>query len=221
MSDILVCRIGALLCAFLALSGTAYGQSTGAPAAPPAAEAHEEKWSVSASAMAYLVPNEVDYLSPTVTADRGRIHLEARSNYEGLSTGSAWVGYNFSAGDTVTLEFTPMLGGVFGDTTGVAPGYRGTLGWRRFEIYSESEIVFDTGDRGGSFFYTWNELTYSPVDWFRFGAVSQRTHAYASELDVQRGVLAGFSFRRVDVTAHAFNWGWTEPTYVFSVAVNF
>jgi hypothetical protein len=121
----------------------------------------------------------------------------------------------------VTLEFTPMIGGVFGDTTGVAPGFRGSLGWRGLELYSESEIVFDTGEGGDSFIYTWTELTYSPRDWFRFGAVAQRTRAYASELDIQRGLLAGVSFRHVDVTAHAFNWGWTEPTYVVSVAVNF
>lgn len=221
MSDILLRRLGVLLCVFPALSAQAYGQSAGAPTASPAVEASQEKWSVSASAMAYLVPDDTDYVSPTATADRGRMHFEARYNYEGLSTGSAWIGYNLAVGDTVRLEFTPMIGGVFGNTTGVAPGFRGSLGWRKLELYSESEVVFDTGESADSFVYTWTELTYSPVDWFRVGAVAQRTRAYASELDVQRGVLAGVSFRRVDVTAHVFNWGWTEPTYVFAVAINF
>jgi hypothetical protein len=58
-----------------------------------------------------------------LTADRGWLHLETRYNYENLETGSAWVGYNFSGGEKLKWEFTPMLGGVFGNTTGVAPGY--------------------------------------------------------------------------------------------------
>jgi hypothetical protein len=35
-----------------------------------------------------------------------------------LHTGSAWVGYNFSGGEKFTWEVTPMLGGVFGHTSG-------------------------------------------------------------------------------------------------------
>ena len=38
-----------------------------------------------------------------------------------------------------------MLGGVFGETTGVAPGYKGSLSWWKLELYSEGEYVFDTG----------------------------------------------------------------------------
>ena len=38
-----------------------------------------------------------------------------------------------------------MIGGVFGDTTGVAPGYKGSLSWWKLELYSEGEYVFDTG----------------------------------------------------------------------------
>ena len=80
------------------------------------------RWSFAASAYTYVVPDDHDYVQPTVTADRGWLHLEARYNYEALDTGSAWVGYNFSGGETLAWEFTPMIGGVFGDTTGIAPG---------------------------------------------------------------------------------------------------
>src|SRR5436190_3578366 len=79
-------------------------------------------WSFSASASTYFVPDDHNYVQPTVRADRGRLHLEARYNYEGLDTGSAWVGCNFSGGKKLTWELTRMLGGVFGDTTGIAPG---------------------------------------------------------------------------------------------------
>ena len=89
-----------------------------------AEEADEKAWSFSASATTYIVPDDQDYVQPTFTADRGWLHLEARYNYENLETGSVWIGYNFSGGEKLEWEFTPMLGGVFGDTTGIAPGYK-------------------------------------------------------------------------------------------------
>ena len=71
-------------------------------------------------------------MQPTVTADRGRLHLEARYNYEDLDTGSVWAGYNLKGGGDLAWELTPMVGGIFGATRGVAPGYRGSLGWKRW-----------------------------------------------------------------------------------------
>src|SRR6187549_880377 len=105
------------------------------------AQADDKAWSFSASAYTYAVPDDGSYAQPTVTADRGWLHLEARYNYEALDTGSAWVGYNFSGGEKLAWEFTPMLAGVFGRTTGVAPGYKGSLNWWKFALYSEGEHV--------------------------------------------------------------------------------
>jgi len=181
----------------------------------------ERAWSFSASAYAYIIPGEKDYVQPTVTADRGWLHLEARYNYEDLETGSLWVGYNFGIGEKLKLEFTPMFGGAFGDTNGIAPGYKGSLGWWWLELYSEGEYLFDLEESSDSFFYTWSELTLSPLEWLRFGLVTQRTRAYEGELDVQRGFLVGLSYKQLDFTAHVFNLGWEEPTYVFSLGVNF
>jgi hypothetical protein len=180
----------------------------------------EKKWSFSGSLYTYFVPDDREYVQPTITADRGWLHLEARYNYEDLETGSTWVGYNFSGGDKLTWEFTPMLGGVFGNTTGVAPGYKGSLSWWKLELYSEGEYVFDTGDSSDSFFYNWSELTLAPVDWFRFGLVTQRTRAYHADRDIQRGFLAGFSFKRVDLTAYVFNPD-DKPTWVMAVGFSF
>ncbi len=53
---------------------------------------------------------------------------------------------------------------------------------------------------GGSFFYSWSELSVSPVDWFRFGLVGQRTRAYQTDVDIQRGLLVGFSYKKMDFT---------------------
>ncbi len=165
-------------------------------------------------------PTTRNYVQPTFTADRGWLHLEARYNYEALDTGSAWVGYNFS-GETLAWEFTPMLGGVFGDTTGIAPGYKGSLGWRKLELYSEGEYVFDTGNSSDSFFYNWSELTLAPVEWFRFGLVTQRTRVYQTDRDIQRGLLAGFSFKKVSLTGYVFNPDDDKPTFVLAVGLTF
>ena len=185
---------------------------------PP--EADDKAWSFSASAYTYFVPDDSNYVQPTFTADRGWLHLEARYNYEALKTGSAWVGYNFSGGETLTWEFTPMIGGVFGDTTGITPGYKGSLGWRKLELYSEGEYVYDTGSSSDSFFYNWSELTLAPVEWFRFGMVTQRTRVYQTDRDIQRGLLAGVSFKRVNLTGYVLNPD-DEPTFVLAVGLTF
>lgn len=187
---------------------------------PPAKEAPDKAWDFSASVYTYLVPDSRDYVQPTFTADRGWLHLEARYNYEGLDTGSAWVGYNFGVGNKLTLEITPMLGGVFGDATGIAPGYKVTLGWWKLSLYTEGEYVFDTGSSADNFFYTWSELSLAPVDWFRFGAVVQRTKLYQTDFDIQRGFLVGFSIKKLDLTTYVFNPD-DKPTWVFAAGVSF
>ncbi len=205
------------------MDGTVFAQSTNLPVAAatnPPEEEDEEAWSFSVSASAYFVPDDSDYVQPTFTADRGWLHLEARYNYESLETGSAWIGYNFS-GETLAWELTPILGGVFGETTGIAPGYKGSLTWKTLEFYSEGEYVFDTGDSSDSFFYNWSELTLAPVEWFRFGLVTQRTRVYKTDREIQRGVLAGFSFKNVSLTGHVFNPDDSKPTVVIAAALTF
>jgi hypothetical protein len=201
------------------LPGWAIGESTNT--APELSETSTNLWSFSASAYGYLVPDSRDYINPNFTADHGWLHLEARYNYEALETGSLWVGYNFSTGETLTFEIAPMLGGVFGELTGVAPGYSLALGYKRFALSSQGEYFFQTGDSSGNFFYTWSELTYSPLDWFRVGLAVQRTKLYQTDLDIQRGLMVGFTYKQVDLAAYVFNFGWTEPTVVLAVALNF
>jgi len=169
------------------------------------APAKAKPWSFSATAFGYSVPGGRDYLAPILTADRDWLHLEARYNYENLDTGSLRAGRNFSVGDKLVLEATPMIGAEFGDTDGIVPGYEFSLRYGRFELYSEGEYVFDTQDSSQNFFYTWSELSYSPLDWLGVGVVAQRIKAYQADFDIQRGLLAGFSYERVEVTAYVFN----------------
>jgi hypothetical protein len=213
--------------ALLLFPSWAWCQSAGSPQTPggaPQAAADgtaARNWTFSASVFGYFPADASDYAQPSVTADHDRLHLEARYNYEALRTASAWVGYNFSGGRTLTWEFTPMVGGVFGDVAGAAPGFKASLAWKKLEFSSEGEYVFDTADSSQSFFYNWSELSLAPVDWLRAGLVTQRTRAYQSDRDIQRGLLLGVAIRSIDVTAYVLNPDDNRPTVVVAVAVRF
>ncbi len=188
---------------------------------PSAIEDELKKWAFSASIMGYIVPESRDYVQPTITADRGWLHVETRYNYENLETASAWLGYNFSGGSKVAWEVTPMLGAVFGDATGIAPGLKGSLSWWKLELYSEDEYVFDSSHSSGSFFYNWSELTFAPVEWFRVGIVTQRTRAYQTDRDIQRGFLVGLSYRKLSFTTYVFNPDESKPTIILGAGLRF
>jgi len=186
-----------------------------------AKEPDQKAWSFAASASTYILPDDRDYVQPVLTADRGWLHLGVRYNYEDRETGSVWVGYNFSGGEKLAWEVTPMLGGVVGTTAGVAPGYTFSLSYWKLELTSEGEFVIDARDTANSFFYNWSELSVSPVDWFRTGAVIQRTKVYQTDFDIQRGVLVGFSYKSVDFTTYVFNPDVSRPIVVLTAGVTF
>jgi hypothetical protein len=207
-----------------ALAGTRTNKPDAKTTKSPVASAEnadEKKWAFSISATTYVVPDDRDYVQPTITADRGWLHLEARYNYENLDTGSAWVGINFSGGKKLEWEFTPMVGGVFGETKGIAPGYKGSLSWWKLEFYSEGEYVFDSENSEDSFFYNWSELTLAPVDWLQVGMATQRTRAYQSERDIQRGVLVRLLFKKLNVTGYVMNPDQSKPTFMVTVGLDF
>jgi hypothetical protein len=113
-----------------------------------------------------------------------------------------------------------MVGGVFGATNGVAPGYAASLRWRALDLYSEGEYVFDAGDLSESFFFSWSEASIIPVNWFRFGLAAQHTPA-SDGRDVQRGVLVSFAYKKVEATTYVFNPDARRPTFMFSLTVGF
>jgi len=207
--------------ALIVLLGTQVVAQTKSVPSDSDADAAASQWSFSLVTSGYLVPHEQSYASPTFTADHRWLHLEARYNYEYQKTGSLWAGYNFSVGDKVVFALTPMLGAVLGNTTGIAPGLSISLAYKRFELSAQSEYVFNTDDRASSFFYTWDELTYSPTDWFHAGLVAQRTRAYHTDLDVQRGFSVGMTHKKMDFTTYIFNAGWTDPTVVLALSFTF
>ena len=68
----------------------------------------------------------------------------------------------------------------------------------------KARSTIDTGTREDSYFYMWSEISLAPVERFRFGLVTQRTRAYQSDRDIQRGLLAGVSFEHLDLTGYVF-----------------
>ena len=213
-------------CAALAtIAGFAVCESLGgaAPDIPLEAntERNETKWEFSLSTFTYLAQHARDYANPNFTADRAWLHLEARYNYEELKTGSVWFGYNLSTGKKLKFDVTPMVGGVFGDITGIAPGYTITIRYKTIELSTQGEYFFDAGTSSGNFFYSWSELSASPADWFRAGIVVERTQASGIKSDVRRGPFIGFKYKEVDLTAYWLAPGSDEATFVFAVAFNF
>jgi hypothetical protein len=193
----------------------------GAVAAAELPPAPKTSWAFSASLYGYDVPDSQDYWNPNFTADHGRLHLEARHNYEAVDSSSIWAGANFSAGRDWALEATVMLGAVLGDLEGAAPGYRLSLEHAWFGLASEGEYFVAAHHDDGNYFYAWTEAWGAPVEWFRVGVAGQRTRAYASELDIQRGLFVGFTYKSFDAAAYVFNLGWETPTYVLSLRFTF
>ena len=153
------------------------------------AAARAQDWASGISAFVFDPPRDDAFGLGIFTADRSTLHLEARYNYENLETGSAFVGWNFAGDGEVAWTATPVLGLVFGETDGAAPGVEADFLWRVFELYVESEYVIDFESRDENFLYGWVEATGSPADWARLGLAAQRTRSYQTDLDVQRGIM--------------------------------
>jgi hypothetical protein len=181
-------------------------------------ETSPTNWEFSTDVNFYFIPEEF-FVLPVFRADRNKLHLEARYNYEDLETFSVWVGYNINGGEEFEYMFTPMIGGVAGLANGVAAGLEMTLGYGRFELYSESEYMFDFEIE--NFFYNWSDLTYSPTDWLWLGISGQRTRVYQSDLEVQRGLLVGGGYKNWELSTYFYNIGMDESFVIVTLSGNF
>jgi hypothetical protein len=149
------------------------------------------------------------------------LHLEAHYNDESLRTASVWAGYNFSWGENTVFDFTPMIGGIFGRTTGIAPGVDASLTYKKFQLSVSNEYVFDTGDKAGNFYYSWPQLTYSALEWLKFGLVAQHTKAFQTKANLQPGFFVGIPHKNLEFTTYVFDAGRTDPTIVLEAGYSF
>jgi hypothetical protein len=162
-------------------------------------------WSFYAEADNYLFPTEPDILNMIAMADKDLLHLEARYNYENRNTASIFGGLNFSWGNKLKLELTPMAGIVFGRLNGFAPGLETFLLYKVFEFNTQTEWVFDFSGKEGNFIYTFLQLGANVSDHFGLGITAQRTRLYQTDFDLQRGIFARYSFWKLNAEFSYFN----------------
>jgi hypothetical protein len=178
-------------------------------------------WEFAITAYPTIVRGGDNYTSAIATADRGRLHLEARYNYESIGARSAFVGWTFSGGETVTWELTPLLGGAWGTTQAFVSGLEATIAWGPLDFYVEAEYVRDNNERTDSYTYAWSELGLRPVEWLRLGIAGQRTRTYGGDREFQRGPFAQVTWSHFAIGGYWFNPGSNEQVFVGMLGVTF
>jgi hypothetical protein len=180
----------------------------------------ENPWEFTAEVDTYVITDE-SYASPTFSADKNRLHLEARYNNEDLDTTSVYGGYNFYTGETLQLRLTPMFGGVVGNSNGAATMLIFEMNYKKLNISIEPEYFFSSDEKDSNFFYSWSEISYSPRDWIWFGIAGQRTRVYKTELEIQRGFLVGVGVGNFSVTGYVMNVFFDDVFGVINVGYQF
>jgi hypothetical protein len=165
----------------------------------------DSSWSFSVSGYYFLVPEDQNTISFIGYADHKKLHLEARYNYEDQHTGSVFAGWRFAKEGKIQWAVIPMLGGVFGNKDGIAPGLELEAAYKKFGFYSETEYVFDFAGNENNFLYTWGELSYTPMEVLNVGFSFQRTLLYQSDLEVQRGIMVKWFPGKLTTGIYYFN----------------
>lgn len=212
-------RTAAALLAALAATATLAQEI--APGGRRASRPERPDWEFAITAYPTQVRNGDDATSAIAAADRGPLHLEARYGYEARDSRSAFVGWTFSGGETVTWELTPLLGGAWGPLRAFVPGFEASLAWGKFDVYLEAEFVRDRRESADSYIYAWSELGFKALEWLRVGVVGQRTRAYGVEREFQRGPFFQVAKGPVTLGAYWFNPGSAGQVTVLSLGVAF
>ncbi len=179
------------------------------------------KWSFYAEADYYIFPADQNILMLVATADRDILHLEARYNYEDRNTASLFGGLNFSFGNQLKLSLTPMAGLVFGSLNGAVPGLETDLSYKIFDLSAQSEYVIDFSGKENDFGYTYLQMGATLLKKLKLGMAAQRTHAYKTDLDLQRGVFMGYGFHTINAAFTWFNPFTTSYFFVATLSINF
>jgi len=191
-------------------------------ATPPGAAAEEQAaaWNFTASGYWNMPREESNYGSGIFGADHGKLHLEARINYEARHAQSAFLGWSFSGGESIQFKATPILGFVTGGAHGPIAGLEASIAAGKFDYYLEAEYLTGSGSTS-PYTYAWSELAYRPVEWLRLGFAMQRTRIYGGEREFQRGGLVQLTFGKFTAGVYWFNPTTPQQIVITSLAVSF
>ena len=185
------------------------------------ATAQEERQQWSGSVAAFLtVVDDLAFVLPVAAVDRGPLHLEARYNYEDLGAFSGWVGWNVDLEGALAVRLTPMVGGIVGSFTALAPGFELTLEWRSLSFYSETELALPLDD-GDPFLFTWSSVRWQPHKLVVLGASGQSLEAAGTERLIDLGPMIGLSIGPVGAEVYWFNPGTSDAFMFFGATFSF
>lgn len=94
---------------------------------------------------------------------------------------------------------------MFGKTNGIVPGLEVSLIWKKLDFYFENELVFDFVRKENNFFNSWTELAVTLFGNSRTGISASRTRLFQSDIELQKGVFAQYSFWKLTAGVHYFN----------------
>jgi hypothetical protein len=211
-------RIASFICCMALTTAAHAGEDATVQA--PADAAPARTWTFALTAYPTDVRGGKNYTSAVAAADHGPLHLEARYNYESIGARSAYVGWAFSGGDTVTWQATPIVGGAWGTTKSFVAGVEASAAWRAVDLYVEAEYV-PTSSRDDAYTYAWSELGVRAAPWLRLGLAGQRTRTYGGDREFQRGPFAQITWRAVTLGGYWFNPGGDDQVLVASLGVKF
>jgi len=190
------------------------GQAPAPAPAPP-------KWVATLSTYWIEPPYQSGYLSAVVTADKGPLHLEAHWAYEARDTLSLFAGKTFPIAGDISGTVTPRLGIAGGEEQGLIPAINLALDWSKLSFYTDFEYMIGLSSDTSDFLYSWTELQWAFTERFSAGLVGQRTHTYAQELEVDRGLMFSWALGRVRATGYFFNLDQSDPYFMLAVGAGF
>jgi hypothetical protein len=196
--------------------------ATQAPAfADDASTESGQETSLEATAFYYAMRDQSDFGAGVIAYNHGSLHLEGRYNYEERGAGSAFIGWTFAGGGDLSYEVTPIAGLLFGSVRGLVPGVEASVAYGAFDASVEAEYVNDLDQHNASYFYTWDELGWSPVQWLRLGLAGQRTRTIESSRVLERGLFAQAIASKAQFGIYVFNPDLGSRYVVASFGVSF
>ncbi len=188
---------------------------------PPARPAAEPRWVTALSTYWIEPPYSSGYASAILTADKGPLHLEAHWAYEDRDTLSLFLGKSFPIAGDLSGTITPRVGVAGGDSQGLIPAVNLALDWKKLSFYTDFEYMIGLSSDTSDFLYSWTELQWAFTPKFSAGLVGQRTHTYAQDLEVDRGLMFGLALGKVRVTGYFFNLDESHPYFTIAVGAGF